>query len=347
MSFDSDHTVNAPDPAGGPLPSPPPMNRDLGVVEIRTPQDLLSFVPYLLRYQPHDVLVVVFAREDACVFCAVVDLPTPSQESQVWQALSDDHDHFGPDSVYLVAYCSAHLADAVSECARIAPAPVADVLRVRAGRWWRLGNDDDPAPAGTPLTAQDHVVVPMALAGVSVAASREDLAAGLQPAPVPVLERVQAELVSGTGEVWTPTDRYRALWSAHQARLEGPVALDEADAARLLRALSHAWVRDACLDWHDEATWWLWSDLIRLTPPRRVPTVAVLLAGAAYQRGNIPLARTAANHAFHADPDFPHTHAVLFGLYFGLPATEFTQLTHHIATAARHHLSAQSGRNTI
>jgi hypothetical protein len=99
------------------------------------------------------------------------------------------------------------------------------------------------------------------------------------------------------------------------------------------------------MDWHDDATWWLWSDLIRLTPARRVPTVAMVLAATAYQRGDTPLALTAAEHAFKADPDFSHTQGILVGLAGGLPADEFATTIHIAAAWARDRIQAQSRRN--
>ena len=63
-------------------------------------------------------------------------------------------------------------------------------------------------------------------------------------------------------------------------------------------------VRDSCCAWHDDAAWWLWSDLIHAAPPGWIAPVATLIAVTAYQRGNSILAQLAARHALIDDPDY-------------------------------------------
>jgi hypothetical protein len=63
-------------------------------------------------------------------------------------------------------------------------------------------------------------------------------------------------------------------------------------------------VRDSCCAWHDDAAWWLWTDLIRAAPPGWIAPVATLLAVTAYQRGDTVLAQLATEHALTADPAY-------------------------------------------
>ena len=337
-----------PDPGGGSIPVPPPHKSSERIsLSIRNPQDLLSAIPYLLQYQPRDILVIVFARTARQMVIVTVDVPTPSREARVWDILAADLDDHCPDTLYLIAYVPAALSTTILECARLAPLPVNDVLRVHDGHWWGLRHNDPACTSaqGTPIQPQDHILATLTLAGLSVASSWDELAAGQQPAPTSVLNQVHAELVRGAGERWTATDRYQALWAARQAREEGPRALPEAEAARLLRALSHATVRDAVLDWHDDATWWLWNDLIRLTPPNRAATVELLLATTAYLRSDTSMAMAAADRAFTADRGRAIPEPVLVALAFGLTVDQLTQLVHTTATAARTRLRAQAGNH--
>jgi hypothetical protein len=97
---------------------------------------------------------------------------------------------------------------------------------------------------------------------------------------------------------------FRCVIRALLERADGPVPVGPEQAAPLLQALSEIPVRDVCCGWYDDAAWWLWTDLIRATPPDYVPPVATLIATTAYQRGNVVLAQLATDHALTFDPGY-------------------------------------------
>ena len=345
MSHDSsgpfDDSNSGPGPE--PLPAPPPTPTHAPVrVPIHTPQDLLTAIPYLLRYHPGESLVVAFSQRDRIIATVTVNCSPAEANLDLWQAISSQLQTCRPDSLYLVAYVPDNQTAVLREYARTAPLPLKAVLRVHQGRWWGLRLDQATypicCPSGHRCEVQDHVVAPLTVAGCSIVPSLDDLSDCLNPAPKDVLDRVHDEIVAQARGDQAATDRYRALWSAHEARTDGPVKLSESDAALLLTALSHPRVRDACLDWHDDASWWLWSELMPLTPGAWVPTVASLLSAAAYQRGDPDLAFIAAQYAVLFDPLCPHARAVLIGLAGDLPGEDFAQAARTIAAGAREHL---------
>jgi hypothetical protein len=146
------------------------------------------------------------------------------------------------------------------------------------------------------------VTAPLAVASAAPAASRHDLAACLQPGP-PALVHAVAALLPLDPEP-SRSVLAQATLTAHSQRVTGPIPLEPAQAALLLHAVSVVEIRDGCCAWHDDAAWWLWSDLIRAAPPGWIAPVATLIAVTAYQRGNSILAQLAAQHALIDDPDY-------------------------------------------
>jgi hypothetical protein len=305
-------------------------------IAIPGPDDLLTAIPYVLQFQPDEALVIVLSQNGRIDFVGHFDLSVPYTSAQLWHMMAPEIDRHAPDHLFIIGYGPAAITARLIRYAHDAPVPVRDVLRVWKERRWCLW-PEDPACSdeGHRLQPQADVSAPLTLSGLSVAPSRDALAHFLAPAPAAVLQQVQAEIDGDTERGWTPAERYRAVWDAHQARQDGPVELSESDAARVLQALSDPDVHAACLDWHDNATWWLWTDLIRLTPAHLVPTVTVLIATAAYQRGETPLALAATEHALRADPGCREALALWRALDAGVLAGEVVQAARTSATAAR------------
>jgi hypothetical protein len=146
------------------------------------------------------------------------------------------------------------------------------------------------------------VTAPLAFCGVSPAASRDDLAACLRPGPTELVDAVAALLPL---DPVPPDDALiSALDTAHAERENGPIPLGPRQATLLLHAVGVTRVRDTCCAWHDDAAWWLWTDLLHATPPGWVTPAATLLAVTALQRGEATLAQLATDHALAADPGY-------------------------------------------
>jgi hypothetical protein len=296
--------MNNPSPTGhlgsGPAKRPPDET-----VRLNHPRDLLTAVPFLLGFEPDPGSVVVVALHAGRVAVTIrVESHTLDDAPRVWSRLDRPLREANVDEVAVVGYVPERLAPQVLAFAATAPVRPLDVLRVHEGRWWSLTCPNGPncCPPGEPLLANTAVSAPLIAGAGSPAASRADLARCLQPGPGEVVAAV-AELLP-TDPVPPAPELFRQVTAAHAARTSGPEPLTPQQAAVLLQALTDVHVRDACCGWHDDAAWWLWTTLIRSTPPTHVAPVASLIATTAYQRGDTVLARIAADHALAANPGY-------------------------------------------
>lgn len=282
------------------------------------PQDFAHAVPLLLGFHPSASLVTIFLRERVVIATARIDLPPPGSARSVWPVLAAALAGSRADAVVLIAYAGPDIDAFLSECILLCPIPVMAALRVHEGRLWVLTCANGPAccPPGALLDpAYSSVLEPMMIhAGVAVASSRQDLAACLAPASDDVLARVSAHLNILNHQTpaahMSPLDRYGELEAARAERLNGPVALSEVQAARLLYCLGDRDVMDTCCSWGNPG-WLLFLALIRLTPRSHVPIVAALIGIHAFQHGDGAMALIAAEHALAADPTYSFAQLII------------------------------------
>lgn len=156
------------------------------VLRLSEPEDLLSAIPYLLKYHPTDSLVFLLLSGRRLVLTARIG-HDPEEElegaaiGRYLSRLCTDHD---ADGVILVAYCadpgegSALLIDVMMalESVMVHHALVAD-----GSRWWSClcdhDEDDCDCDAGTVYDSTSSAVAAQAvLAGISPMPSRDALA---------------------------------------------------------------------------------------------------------------------------------------------------------------------------
>jgi hypothetical protein len=274
-------------------------------VRLNHPRDLLTAVPFLLGFEPDPGSVVVVALRAGRVAVTIrVESHTLDDAPRVWARVQRPLREADVDEVAVVGYLPEHLAPQVLAFAAAAPVRRLDVLRVHQGRWWSLTCPNGPGccPPGEPLSANAAVAAPLIAGAGAPAASRADLARCLQPGPGELVAAVAALLPLDPAP--PAPELFRQVTAAHTERASGPRPLAPEQAAVLVHALTDVHVRDACCGWHDDAAWWLWTTLIRITPTTHVAPVASLIATTAYQRGDTVLARIAADHALAANPGY-------------------------------------------
>jgi hypothetical protein len=278
-------------------------NTTIEKVRLDHPGDLLAAVPYLLGFHPNDSIVVVALAHGQVALTIRVDVAAV-EHADVWVRLAPALSEAVTDALIVIAYGDAAAEGTALAFAGDSPWPVLDVLRANEGRWWSLGHPDDhtAGPSGRPYVPDPAVTVPLAVCAGAPAASRDDLAGSLRPGPAAAVDEVATLLPLDSEPARSVL--VQAIATAHRERGDGPVPLDPARTALLLHAVSVIPVRDGCCAWHDDAAWWLWTDLIRTAPPGWIAPVATLLAVTAYQRGNSVLAQLAATHALADDPGY-------------------------------------------
>ncbi|GGT68448.1 DUF4192 domain-containing protein [Actinomadura citrea] len=282
---------------------------------IRSAQDAIAAVPYLLGFHPARSLVVIGFEGRSRGTCAVrLDLPSADAAGRVAAVLSGN----GFARSLLLGYGPA---GEVAEAARpmraalaAAGVPVAEAIRVADGRWWSLTCDDVCCPPeGTPYDIHASTVAAEATFGGHVAlADRAELVASVQP-------------LDGAARA----AMHRATERAEQRCLARPPSSAEDDLAFVLAVLARA--RTGSRPTDDEVAWlgllladlrvrdetWtrldadapaadiaFWRDIVRRVDPAHVPAPASLLAFAAYSAGDGGLANVALQRALDTDPAY-------------------------------------------
>lgn len=275
----------------------PDSDPDRTVLTFRTPEDVLAAVPVLLGFEPSDsVVMLTFGGREA--FHARVDLPPPDELDEAVDLLLPPALAHGVTSVLLVVY-SARQDLARQVLARLEEAfgtariQVAYSLRADGTRWFL------PGSPGVPYDVRTHPFrVQSVLEGVVVSASREELAARLDPtAGVAAVEEARGRVVAHdatevVATVWRALDRGR---------------FGDEDLAGVLLGLRDPVVRDAawCSMTRDDATAHvtLWTDAVQRSPDDLVAAPAAVLALAAWLAGNGALAWCAVDRCVASDPD--------------------------------------------
>ncbi|MEV5576592.1 DUF4192 domain-containing protein [Spirillospora sp. NPDC052269] len=314
-----------------PLPPTPgrPDGEPLEPMKIRTPEDVINVVPYLLGFHPRDSLVVA-AFDGPRNFAAIrIDLPGPEAkplgleiEAGIAKILTGHH--FA--KAVLIGYGTEEAvlpcADRAHEALERAGVSVADCLRVHEGRWWSLtcANLACCPLEGKPLDATGSVVAATATyMGLAAAPSREALAEMIEPDQT-IQEEVQEAIGRAERRLWrvwsadprkTPAEavsefvqRLEDLRSRTRAR-ENPISIEEI--AELSVLLGNLRLRDEAvvrIGEGDNADIDLWADVLRRTSPDFAAPPATLLAFAAYMAGNGAMALVALERADEADSSY-------------------------------------------
>ncbi len=275
---------------------------------IRSAQDAIAAVPYLLGFHPSRSLVVIGFDGAAHGTCAVrLDLPAADAAPKVAALLAGN----GFARSLVLGYGPAdevgESAAAMRAALESAGVPAAEAIRVADGRWWSLTCDDDCCPAeGTPYDISGSVLAAQAtFAGHVALADRAELVRSVQPLDGPVraamhaaTERAERQPRGGTGDdlafVLDLLARRTAPTDDETARL-GILLTD-------LRLRDEAWIRiDEDAPTADIA---FWRDILRRVETRYAAAPASLLAFAAYTAGDGGLANVALERALDVDPAY-------------------------------------------
>jgi len=231
-------------------------------IKLRSSEELLAVVPYLLGFHPQHSLVILTLRADRLGLTARVDLPDEPQSLRgaavLAQALLPALLRENPDTAVLLGY--EHTAgDSIPVLESLAQAlpshgiDLKDRLIIRDGRWRSLdcpdpgccppGGSPVPLPVDAPAVAAEFVG-----AGVSPHPTRADLAAvleaGAQADPVGQLLASRA-----AGDVLPSGPEVAAVLSRVLGVTATAFPLSVEDAAAVVVVLRDVQVRDALIGW--------------------------------------------------------------------------------------------------
>jgi len=300
------------------------------VLKLRSPEDLVETLPYLVGFQPSRSIVLVCLRRRELLLTMRLDLP-PSRHAQASaRTLTGPAVRSGTDMVLVACYPEGDADRAAAERMvghvrrelRGHDVTVKEAIRVEDGRWWSYLCDRPECcpPDGTPVPdSPGPAAVAAVLAGEVALPSRRALYDRLAPvndiAAIAVAQSVAAAEAGACARI--VADKEPDPWRLEEGRflaglLERYAAggrASPAEAGRALVALQDIQVRDACIAWWDDKACCatsvkLWTDLVRHAPPDLVAAAATLLAGSAWLSGEGALANIALERAFAGDSSY-------------------------------------------
>ena len=301
-----------------------------GAIVLSRPSELIIALPYLMGFRPQEGDVVVVALQERRVHFMASAVTTSADEiAKFWAEMQQRTRSQPITSLMLVAYTPASTLPVLRSILRQAGPRLSQALRVHEGQWWDLFDPDRHDPdhcgpdcecgPGHPVPDEPHELVEHLRAETQIGelGDRDGLGDFLQPGPPEGLEQVQSHLDRLDATVPVPDDAQllAAVRQELDARTARPCELQPERAALLLFALRRPHVRLRCCARHDEAAWWLWTELIGWAPAGWVAPVAGLLATTSYQRSNTNLTRVAAERALADDPTFAWARLVLHQLF--------------------------------
>ncbi|MGI8332761.1 DUF4192 domain-containing protein [Actinomadura scrupuli] len=307
---------------------------------IRSPEEAVSAVPYMLGFHPEDSLVVLGYGGPYGACALRIDLPrSAAGAAEVAGHAAGMLTANEFPAALLVGYGRHDDVAPLLTAARAAMAghdiEVREVLRVERGRWWSYtcsGPECCPAD-GAPFDIRTTVVAAQAtVAGQVVLADRAELARTVAPlggaargSLQQATRRAETRLYRRAADEPDPAglrDRMieeglplvrRLLERVADLPAGEPTArltelLGDDEVAWLGLLLTHVRVRDEA--WvridpdHAEVHVGLWRHVMRRVERRYVPAPACLLAYAAFMAGDGGLANVALDRAVDADPDY-------------------------------------------
>jgi hypothetical protein len=310
------------------------MTSDFATVglRLRTPNDIVEAVPYLVGFQPEDSMVVLALSgvRSRLGMTARIDLAAPRLAGACARDFADllERDHadraivvFYPPSEGLQHPAVLALAEAMAAELDAVDIEICELLCVFDGRWWSVTccNSDCCPAEGTPVPhdTESACAVAMLVEGRVVLGSREELASTLDPvggvlrsAMAYALPRVRAAIadrVAAGGGAEVVAESLDLFYEAIDDATRADRSVEEI--ARLIAGLDHVYARDDVISWStDERGEAIKTVLLELArhavPPHGAPTLTTL-AWIAYLQGDGAFAGIALERALDADPEYP------------------------------------------
>ncbi|KAB2346359.1 DUF4192 domain-containing protein [Actinomadura rudentiformis] len=320
---------------------------------IRSPQDAIAAVPYLLGFHPADSLVVI-AYDGPHNTCAMrLDLPQPDARAAAERiaALLTQNEF---RQVLLLGYGTnddvAPVVAAAWEVLTAHKLQITEALRVGKDRWWSLTcvDGDCCPPEGRPYDISTTVVAAQAtLSGHVALDNRADLARTLSPlegeprkAMREATDRAEERFLSWTREALTPAEIQSRLVTSGLAALSALTPdLTDDEVAWLgvtltsMRVRDEAWIRVDIDDPQRDIDFW--RAILRRIEEPYAAAPACLLAIAAYAAGDGGLANLALDRAQDADPTYSLAHLLRAVVDAGIPPSQMrlTMTPETLATA--------------
>jgi hypothetical protein len=220
-------------------------------VELRSTDDLLAAVPYLLGFHPRNSLVLVWVRDSLVVVTQRIDLAESQSQSLIGQELAETAKPSNVREVIVVAFTStfddaqaASLREVVQGL-RSSGATVLEAVHCHEGEWSSVLQGSEGTPRVPVRADTGRIAADFALHGRWVYADRSLLVAEF--AADPTLVRLVADEMS-TAPLQGPEGGAEFLadcWTLWQTPLQSDV--DPGEVARYLHLIHDIGLRDTLI----------------------------------------------------------------------------------------------------
>ncbi|MEV6965186.1 DUF4192 domain-containing protein [Hamadaea sp. NPDC051192] len=302
------------------------MGDDVTHIRLDGPKELLSMIPYLLGFHPHNDIVLSGLSDRRFVLTAraSLDWPTHDTVDQLTTALAQVDRHaeaivtgYGPAAVEPKIL---QIADGINDHGF----RVGQTLRVHDSRYFCLRCGQCTPAEGTPFDARGTVAAAHAtMLGMVARPRREDVEQLVAYHP----EDSLADRIAQIGPdlfTLTRTAARLVIDSAMRVARSGRRLSDHRAAGLVvvLQAITwrdHAWLATTGKTWQLD----MWLDLTRRCPPAYAAPVASLAAWCAWRSGDGILARAAVERALETSRSYRLARMVNEALDRHLPPDEF------------------------
>lgn len=279
---------------------------------LRTPEDVLGIVPYLLGFHPRDSMVLIVCQENQVVVTARADLGSDDSPDQLAAQFSSVFDSVPDARLLCLAYTDdlEHGMTCLAQFSAQLGEQVALALCVHDGRYWRADFAyDDAQGDGVIYDSVSSVAAIQAISsGLSAAASRDDLRQIITP---PVDDGLwAAQMVVDEVSNWCVarpvTDR---VARADEIVLLGRNGcLSEHDCVELgvlvtnIAVRDHLWLQFRREQASEELD--LWTRVVRSLPSSSSVPALCLAGMAAWLTGNGAMLVLCLEQAMNIDPSY-------------------------------------------
>lgn len=274
---------------------------------VRTVDDLVGLVPYLMGFHPEQSLVAMLLQDGRVELTARVDLAAVVEGQALEELLARLFARFPRAEAWFLAYTDddARAWDVLADCVEL-------VGFVRLGRVIQVGSEEWRAdcPDG-PVGAITGVVAPTAaeatVLGLPVRASRRDLAAGLAGPPDAEVDALVARREAAATELEELGPRGRRRLLRRLLRAPGHVPVGDCVRLALLAGAPEGQVavlRNLARQNADQQRD-LWAAVVRHCLVDQRPGVLGLLGMAAWQTGDGALQVVCLEELDRVDPKAP------------------------------------------
>lgn len=338
------------DRPGAVLPTIPGMSvsEEPARLAVRSVDDLVGLVPYLIGFHPEESLVAMLLEGGRVVVTARVDLAAVRDPGALDALLTRLFDRFPRAEGWFLAYTDDHeLAWSVLAGCRdmVGFVRLGRVLQVGSHEW-RVDQPDGPVGAITGVISP--AVAEAAVLGLPARASRSDLAAGLSGPPDAEVDGLVARFESASTELEELGDRGRRRLLRKLLRTAGPVPVDDCVRLALLagRPQTQVGVLRGLSRANAEQQLELWSAVARHCLTDQRPVVLGLLGMAAWQTGDGALQVICLEELDRIDPHAPIAALLEWLNQYVVPPGEWDALREALLGALAAELTAAGRRGS-